>query len=208
MIDKRHHHCGVFCNRSERTSVYSNVTYSISSARAGSSALAPTALPRNCRLAWNFLSRSNRCPGRDDGDVHPLALALKDADATLVNLMIFGSVSAHPAADEAMRRVFGRIDWPVTWVEGAAYDDHPIAGMQAFAFSAGRVTPITLNGHVAGSVFEEDGIRHCLLGGLGPESAFRLAPRSIPANAGESGNSIGTSRFFTGRCCADLVPPR
>ena len=42
-----------------------------------------------------------------------------------------------------MRRVFGRIDWPVTWVEGAACDDHPIAGMQAFAFSAGRVNPIT-----------------------------------------------------------------
>ena len=121
-------------------------------------------------------------------------------DTTLVKLMVFGSVSAHPAAEEAMRRVFGRIDWPVTWVEGAAGDDDPIAGMQAFAFSAGRVDRITLNGRVVGSVFEEGAIRYCLLGGLGPGRSFRLAPRSIPANAGTSGNRPGTGRFLAGRC--------
>ena len=127
-----------------------------------------------------------------------LALALKDADTTLVNLMIFGSISAHPAADEALRRVFGRIDWPVTWVEGAACDDQPVAGMQAFAFSAGRVTPVTLNGRAAGSVFEEGGIRHCLLGGLGPDicsasrpDQFRQTLGNLEAALEQAGFSLG-----------------
>jgi enamine deaminase RidA (YjgF/YER057c/UK114 family) len=127
-----------------------------------------------------------------------LALALKDADTTLVNLMIFGSVSAHPAADEAMRRVFGRIDWPVTWVEGAACDDHPIAGMQAFAFSAGRVTPIPLNGRVAGSVFEEGGIRHCLLGGLGPDFNSASRPDQLRQTLGNLETALEQAGFSLG----------
>jgi enamine deaminase RidA (YjgF/YER057c/UK114 family) len=127
-----------------------------------------------------------------------LLLALKDADTTLVNLMIFGSISAHPAAAEAMRRVFGRMDWPVTWVEGAACDGHPIAGIQAIAFSAGRVTPITLNGRVAGSVFEEGGIRHCLLGGLGPDLSSASRPDQLRQTLGNLGTALEQAGFSLG----------
>ena len=134
-----------------------------------------------------------------------LAAALKDSDTTPVNLLVLGSVRAHPAADEAMRRIFGRIEWPVTWVEGEAYDGNPIAGVQAFAFSTGRTNPITLNGRVVGSVFEEGAMRHCLLGGLVPGFDFRLWPRSTPANAGQRGSSPRTSRFCAGRCRSHLV---
>jgi len=123
---------------------------------------------------------------------------VKEADATMVNLMIFGSISAHPAAEEAMRRVFGRMDWPVTWVEGGSCDDQPIAGIQAMAFSAGRVTPITLNGRVAGAMFEEGGIRHCLLGGLGPgrrsasrPDQFRQTLGNLEAALEQGGFSLG-----------------
>jgi enamine deaminase RidA (YjgF/YER057c/UK114 family) len=127
-----------------------------------------------------------------------LALTLKEADAVLVNLMIFGSNSAHAAAEEAMRRVFGRIDWPVTWVEGSAGDDHPIAGMQAFGFGGGEATPIALHGRVAGCVFEEGGIRHCLLGGLAPETLsasrpdqFRQMLGNLEAALEHAGFSLG-----------------
>jgi enamine deaminase RidA (YjgF/YER057c/UK114 family) len=127
-----------------------------------------------------------------------LALALKDEDTTMINLMVFGSVKAHAAAEEAMRRVFGRIDWPVTWVEGAACDDHPIAGMQAFAFGAGPVTPITLNGHVVGSVFEEDGIRHCLLGGLGPDLCSASPPDQLRQTLGNLESALQIAGFSLG----------
>jgi enamine deaminase RidA (YjgF/YER057c/UK114 family) len=105
-----------------------------------------------------------------------LAVALKNTDTTLVNLMVLGSVRARPAADEAMRRIFGRINWPVTWVEGAACDDQPLAGLQAFAFSADCVHPVTLHGRVVGSVFEDGAMRHCMLGGLGPGLSAAARP--------------------------------
>jgi enamine deaminase RidA (YjgF/YER057c/UK114 family) len=127
-----------------------------------------------------------------------LATALKDSNAAPAHLMVFGSVSAHPAAVEAMRRVFGRVDWPVTWVDGAGCDGHPIAGLQALAFSAGKVVPITLKGQVVGSVFEEGGFKHCLLGGLGPDEPsasrpdqFRQTLGNVEAALGQAGFSMG-----------------
>jgi enamine deaminase RidA (YjgF/YER057c/UK114 family) len=78
--------------------------------------------------------------------------------------------------DEAMRRVFGQIHWPVTWVEGTAYGDQPVAGMQVFAFRADQVKPVTLGGQVVGSVFEDGSMRHCLLGGLVPSHSSAARP--------------------------------
>jgi len=124
-----------------------------------------------------------------------LVLALKDSDTTLVKLMVFGSVSAHPAAEEAMRRVFGRIDWPMTWVEGAAGNDQPIAGMQAFAFSAGRVDRITLQGRVVGSVFEEGALRYCLLGGLGPNRCSASRPDQFQETLGHMETALERAGF-------------
>jgi len=89
--------------------------------------------------------------------------------ATILNLLVFGSVNATAAAMEAMRRQFGKIDWPVMWVEGGACDSGPIAGMQVFGFDGGAVQRLRLDGRVVGSVFQDGAARHCLLGGLGPD---------------------------------------
>ena len=124
-----------------------------------------------------------------------LSVALKDSDTTPANLIVFGSVRACPAAEEAMRRIFGRIDWPVTWVEGNAGHGHPIAGIQALAFSAGRVTPITLHGRVVGSVFEEGAIRHCLLGGLGPDTRSASRPDQFRQTMGNLETALHQAGF-------------
>jgi len=108
-----------------------------------------------------------------------LAQTLHETDTALTNLMIFGLIGAQPAANEALRRVFGGIDFPVTWVEGIAHDHHPIAGVQAFAFSAGQVNPVRINGRVVGCIFDDDGLRHCLLGGLGPRSLTASRPDQL-----------------------------
>lgn len=98
-----------------------------------------------------------------------LALALQEFEADIVHLMVFGNINAHSAVTEALMRILGNIDWPVTWVEGAACDDSPLAGLQAFAFSGGQVRRIRLGRRVVSSVFEDGAFRHCLLGGLLPE---------------------------------------
>src|ERR1035438_2675487 len=91
-----------------------------------------------------------------------LAVALKELDTTIVHLTVFGSIGAHAAGMEAMRRQFGNLDWPVTWIEGVACDDSPIAGLQVFGFAGGEVNRIKLNGRVVGSVFNDGAARHCL----------------------------------------------
>ena len=150
--------------------------YMISSAQPGSDARPQTDTRAQPASGAEFSFTVKPLPGEGITEMFSrLAVALKEADTKVANLMVLGSLSAQPAADQAMRRVFGRIDWPVTWIEGAAGDDHPIAGMQAFAFTSGRVDPIALNGQVVGSVFEEGAMRHCLLGGLGP--GLPSAPR-------------------------------
>jgi enamine deaminase RidA (YjgF/YER057c/UK114 family) len=98
-----------------------------------------------------------------------LAVTLKETGATLIHLLVFGSVRADAAGTEAMRRIFGGVDWPVTWMEGAACDNSPIAGMQAFAFAGGEVQRLRLGRRVVGSVWEDGAFRHCVLGGLGPD---------------------------------------
>lgn len=105
-----------------------------------------------------------------------LAETLKELDATTLHLQVFGSVGARAAGMEAMRESFGAIDWPVTWVEGAACDGGPIAGLQALAFAGGEVQRLRADGRVVGSVFEDGAFRHCLLGGLGPNEI--TAPRT------------------------------
>ncbi len=101
-----------------------------------------------------------------------LAVALKEMEATIVQLTVFGCVEASEAGAEAMRRVFGRVDWPVTWIEGAACDGGPIAGLQVVALSGGEVGRVEWSGRVAGSVFEAEGARHCVVGGLGPRQIY------------------------------------
>jgi enamine deaminase RidA (YjgF/YER057c/UK114 family) len=112
-----------------------------------------------------------------------LSTALRDADATILSLTFFGDVSANPAAMEALRRVFGRVDWPITWVGGAACGAGPIAGVQVFGFSGGTVHRLVCGKRVVGSVFEAGGARHCVLGGIGPV-------RNLAANADQTRESF------------------
>jgi enamine deaminase RidA (YjgF/YER057c/UK114 family) len=97
-----------------------------------------------------------------------LAVVLEELDATIVHLMVFGSVNASAAGMEAMRQLFGNLDWPVTWVEGAVCDGGPIAGIHVFALTGSGVKRIVKDGLVVGSVIEDGAMRQCLLGGMGP----------------------------------------
>lgn len=109
-------------------------------------------------------------PALGEGIVEPftrMADALRGA--TITHLLVFGSASASAPAIETMQRTLGRVDWPMTWVEGGACNGGAVAGIQVSAFAGGPVQRIRLDGRVVGSVFEEGGARHCLLGDLGPK---------------------------------------
>jgi len=94
-----------------------------------------------------------------------LARQLQHHAATPLQMLAFGSIQASAPTLDALRKIFGRVDWPVTWVEGADCNARPIAGIQIHAFT-GDVERITFGGRVVGSVFTDGGARQCLVGGL------------------------------------------
>jgi enamine deaminase RidA (YjgF/YER057c/UK114 family) len=121
-------------------------------------------------------------PGPDESVMElfgRLSASLKEFDATVLKLMVFGAVRAHAPAVEALRRIFGKPAWPLTWVDGAGCGRQPVAGLQVFAVAGGDVHAVELNGRIVGSVFEDGAMRHCLLGGLGPDNP--LLPRADQA---------------------------
>jgi enamine deaminase RidA (YjgF/YER057c/UK114 family) len=99
-----------------------------------------------------------------------LSTLLKELDAEVLKLSVFGLIKAHAAGTEALRRVFGKPAWPMNWVEGASGDKHPIAGLQVNAITGANVDRIESNGRVVGSVFEDGAARHCLLAGILPQN--------------------------------------
>ena len=86
----------------------------------------------------------------------------------ILHMTVFGLVRANEAAMEALKRTFGKLDFPVTWVDGGACDGGLIAGIQVSGLAGGKVQRLRLDGRVIGSAFQSGGARHSLVGGLGP----------------------------------------
>jgi enamine deaminase RidA (YjgF/YER057c/UK114 family) len=87
--------------------------------------------------------------------------AVRAAGACIVSQDVFGVPAADGAGREVLARVCGRIDWPVTWVEGGA-----VAGTHLHAVSGAPVKRIADGNGVAGSVFESASCRFCRLGNI------------------------------------------
>ncbi|MGN6555260.1 MAG: Rid family hydrolase [Verrucomicrobiota bacterium] len=104
-----------------------------------------------------------------------LARQLAEREATPLQLLVFGKARGYAFGMDELRKAFGRVNWPVTWVEGALGHGRPMAGIQAYAFT-GDVERIHWQDRAVGSVFTEGGARQCLIGGL--NSTDKTLPRS------------------------------
>ena len=122
-------------------------------------------------LAPEFVLTQSMRPGEPITAVfNRLGESLAAQSAEVLSVMVYGSLDAHAAIEQAMRDSLGEATWPVTWVEGASCESAPLAGVQVYAVSSRPVTRIWLGRRVVGSVYEDSGARYCLLGGLGPNS--------------------------------------
>lgn len=130
-----------------------------------------------------------------------LVTDLRERDGEIVSLMIYGSCGSYTMMMAGLLEEFGEVNWPVTWVEGASCDGTQIAGLQAYAISGGPITRIKVGGRVVGSVYEDDGARHCLLGGLGPV-AVGLSP---PAQLQQMFANVELALELAGFELADIV---
>lgn len=105
-----------------------------------------------------------------------LATALGRHQATVVKQNIFGSLSARTGSLRLLQQVFGRIDWPLSWVEGVHCGEGLIAGSHLLAVQGTEVEPVLLAGERVGSAFQDESARHCFLGNVTPTRLDRPAP--------------------------------
>lgn len=97
------------------------------------------------------------------------ATTLAEVEGPIIQMTVFGKVLAHARAMAVLRETCGQIEWPITWVEGDDCADRPIAGIQAFVLPRTEVRRISIDSRIVGSVFEHEGFRHCMLGGVWPQ---------------------------------------
>ncbi len=122
-------------------------------------------------LRSEFVFSDRQLPG--DRLITPflrLNAELEAREASLLALMIYGGLAVRAQIEEALREALGKVDYPVTWIDGGTGECSDFAGFQAFAVSGCPVARVRLGDAVVGSVFEDGNARHCLLGGLGPTS--------------------------------------
>jgi enamine deaminase RidA (YjgF/YER057c/UK114 family) len=94
--------------------------------------------------------------------------ALRDDHAQIVSVDVFGIASQASGVMAMLSGAFGRVSWPVTWLDVGNGAKQGLGGVQVWAASGVSVEPLGLDARVVGSVFEVDGARYCRLGGLAP----------------------------------------
>lgn len=99
-----------------------------------------------------------------------LARRVREVNGAVAALFVYGAVDRAAEREQALRAGFGEVAFPVTWVEGAACDGAPLAGVQAMVWLGRTLEPIRLGRQVVGTVGDDGVARHCWLGGVGPQT--------------------------------------
>jgi enamine deaminase RidA (YjgF/YER057c/UK114 family) len=105
-----------------------------------------------------------------------VAAALRDEEARVVAVKVFGAPGAADVAAGAVREGIGGGEWPVTAVGGAGFPDAAACQMQVHAISGTAVEAVRLGDRSVGVAFEDDAARYCVLGDVGPRDGARSRP--------------------------------
>ena len=104
-----------------------------------------------------------------------LAEALKPWEATVVRQIVFGSTAAYETTLKTLRQALEDPELPVAWVEGAACNDHVIAGMQVHVVTGARVR--TLGDHgVVTRIWDDAVATRCVVNPILPARTQATAP--------------------------------
>lgn len=127
-----------------------------------------------------------------------IAFQLREAEAEILSVFVFGAISARDEVETAMLEILGETRWPVTWVEGNGCDGAALAGLQVFAVSGAAVERISFNGKIAASVYKDGEARHCLLGGLTSTSLALTRPAQVQQTLANLQWVLGRAGFELG----------
>jgi enamine deaminase RidA (YjgF/YER057c/UK114 family) len=105
-----------------------------------------------------------------------LARTLECWNATVVRLIVFGSLGVQPATLAALKQALDDPDVPVTWVEGSDCNGGPVAGMQVFAINGPEIRSIRSGRSSLGRCWNDGLATHCMMGGVGPDQSGVTPP--------------------------------
>lgn len=116
-------------------------------------------------------------PGEGWGEVcRRLHSVLREEGATIAWLLAFGKVSAREEALAGLKQEFGKVNWPVTWSEGADLAGGAWSGMQIVAVRGVTTEPVDVSGEILACQYRDEYARRVLLGGLGPDDLSAARP--------------------------------
>ncbi|HHX42051.1 MAG TPA: translation initiation inhibitor [Armatimonadetes bacterium] len=101
---------------------------------------------------------------------------LRESGARVLKQTVFGSLAASYKGRATLEGACGTVDWPITWIEGAACDGRPVAGLHAQLVCGVPVQTLRLHGHPVGRVYEDGCARYCVLGNIHTEETSAPAP--------------------------------
>ena len=119
-----------------------------------------------------FLTIIPGTPGDLAGAFQTLSARLTESPGRQVlELRAFASRSRFPAILSGLRNLPGWKEWPLSLLDGSPSPRGGLAGFQVHLLQGGTpVETLTLDGRAVGRVFQRNGSRYCVLGGLGPGS--------------------------------------
>ena len=130
-----------------------------------------------------------------------VAELLQTYNATIVRLLVFGSVKAYAHTIAALRQSLEDPELPVTWVEGAACHRHPIAGMQIHAVAGTPVRTAKYSQQACARLWSDTISTHCVLGGVEPT----CHASSRPEQARETIEALQTGLVQAGMSMKNLA---
>jgi len=105
-----------------------------------------------------------------------LAGLLAEHEAVVVRQELFGSCAAQHKFMDGLRLAAGRVDWPISAIEGLPCGPEALAGTHVLAVAGSPVETIAHEGMPVGRVFRDAWARYVLLGDLQPEDPARSKP--------------------------------
>lgn len=102
-----------------------------------------------------------------------IASKIKDNDAQVIKLDVFGAKDLYPECWEAASSGFKDSHLPITYIDGSNCFKHKIAGVQIYAIAGVPVKSIKLKNSLVGHIFEDDSAKFCYLTNIHPDDTTK-----------------------------------
>ncbi len=97
-----------------------------------------------------------------------LSKTLSGQDANIIRMLVFGSISGFNRFIREIKNIFGRVEWPITYIKDKKCQEQNITGLQIHAVTGVGTKTIYLDEKPSARLFEDDSAIYCAVGNIHP----------------------------------------